>query len=829
MRAAANIFFTLVTAVVAALPATTGAGEPLILNDKCPAICQQPQTGLFGSVESTFLTMNRADGVRVDDDPNENAESDYQYSPRYTLGYAIDPGRGFRIRFQGEFDELILPDQPAIAAQGNRLLAEASTLDLEYFETVSHCNYDFEFSTGLRRVNYFEAILDDQQPAFETSKAVEAWGPSIGLEAKRHIGGGSSVYAVGRHSLILGDSLVSEVNTGTITLEDSTYGITELGFGMEHSRTFGAKQVTLRGGYEWQQWQNFSYGFETTHFNDDMGAPADAGFHGFNLSVGITEAGNQSSLNEGVAVDFLEEEGSLFGSVEATFFDVNRSDGLRFLPFSFATTDDTGVEFTPRYTLGYSTSSGFGARARFWGDHQQTATNNRSVAPGAFAGRIEAEASTLDLEVFDTLCLEEYDLELSAGVRRAGYYEALSNSTFPIAGLTKEVSGWGPVVGGELRRDFAHNSLFYVRARQSLLTGDAITGHIFNGAGLPSGSRTLKDITAGITEVAFGLEHQRSLGNSTVSLRGGYEWQRWHNFSFAFEDALTPSLMGSPADAGFNGLTFSVGITGRDPGVENAPLINDFADDSGRDGLFGSVESTFFKFNRADGLRVDDDGNETTDNDFEFAPRYTLGYRMASGLGLRARFWGDFETRYLPDDPSITAEGNHLLADASTFDFEAFDTFSFCDLELELSAGLRRASYYEAIIDLTNGPGPETSKKLDGWGPILGAEVRKTIPGNNLLYAKGKHSLIVGDAVITEVGAGTRILEDTTGGITELGFGLEHNRCIGLSKLFLRAGYEWQTWHNFSYGFEDTHEDDDMGAPADGGFNGFSFSVGIER
>lgn len=45
----------------------------------------------------------------------------------------------------------------------------------------------------------------------------------------------------------------------------------------------------------------------------------------------------------------------------------------------------------------------------------------------------------------------------------------------------------------------------------------------------------------------------------------------------------------------------------------------------------------------------------------------------------------------------------------------------------------------------------------------------------------------------------------------------------------LKGGYEWQRWHNTSFGFEDSNDSDDVSGPADAGFRGFTIGVEIKR
>jgi len=822
---------------IAAVPFSASAGDvtsPLVIDDKSPVAYPAPATGWFGGVEATFMKMNRADGMRYDDSEEDSVDTDYSFTPRYTLGYRTSEDAGIRARFWGDFDDTSIPYVRENLT--DRFHAEASTFELDVFRSFSVSNYEFELSAGLQYAEFYEGMIDNNGPNTpESAKGADGWGPVVGFEVKRDLAPGLRFFGKARHSLLMIDGSISETS-GPARLEDSNGGITEIGLGLEHTRVVGNAAVTLRGGYEWQQWHNFSYGYQDSDSEDDVGGPADAGFHGFVLGVSITGRGaddlfGKESESYGIGDFGLAGNANrgLYAEFEATFFEYNRADGLRGGdsdgdPGSHSV--DMETRFAPRYTLGYLGGDGAGIRARFWGDYDQRGIPSNPVFRGDEA--LYTEASTLDLEVFDTFALRDYDLELSLGVQSANFFEGMSNDPGinPVAGFneSKGTTGWGPVVGAKLSRQLGASTAGFVKARHSLLMTNSATVDGSDDLAFQDGA------IGGITEIGFGLEHSRVVGNTEITLRGGYEWQRWHNFGFTFEDAHAQDDPSGPGDAGFNGFLVGVGITGAGPS-DGSSL------ESGKGAKFVQsepewflgTEATFFKSGRADGMRFDDTLGDSLDGTYDFAPRYTLGYRLPSGPGIRVRYWGEFDERNLPDNGAF-ASG--LDVEANALDIEMFDAFSLGEFDLELSAGIQRASYAEETFDDGFGT-PETSKSMDGWGPVIGAKVKRPFVGGSIISAKARHSLLLTEAVLTNAdqdpGVRQVILEGSNGGVTELGFGIEKALSVGNAEVTVSGGYEWQQWHNASYGFQDSNDNDDVSGHADASFQGFTIGIEIRK
>lgn len=823
----------LIGIVAVSFPAAAGDVEtPLVINDKSPVAYPAPATGWFGGVEATFMKMNRADGMRYDDIDAASVDTDYSFTPRYTLGYRTSENAGIRARFWGDFNDTSIPYVREDLT--DRFYAEASTFELDMFRSFSVSNYEFELSAGLQYADFYEGMIDNNGPNTpESAKGADGWGPVVGFEVKRDLAPGLRFFGKARHSLLMTDGSISETS-GPVSLQDSNGGITEIGLGLEHTRVVGNAAVTLRGGYEWQQWHNFSYGFEDTESEDDVAGPADAGFHGFVLGVSITGRGADDPVGNGVGSYGLGDfglagssAGGLYTEFESTFFEYNRADGLRggdsaSAPGSHSV--DMDSQYTPRYTLGYRGSDGGGIRARFWGDYNQRGLPENPTYRGEES--FYAEASAVDLELFDTFILRDYDLELSLGVQSANFFEGMANDAQGTGfSEAKSATGWGPVVGVELSRQLGSSTSGFVKARHSLLMTNSSTVDNSDEYGFQNGA------IGGITEIGFGLEHSRVIGNAEVTLRGGYEWQRWHNFGFAFEDSMVDDDPSGTGDAGFNGFLVGVGIAGAGPSVGSSL-------ESGKGAKFVrsepewflETEATFFKSGRADGMRYDYALDESVESTYDFAPRYTLGYRLPSGPGIRGRYWGEFDERNLPDNGGFAGA---LDVEASALDIEMFDTFSIGEFDLELSAGIQRASYAEETFEGNGLNTPETSKSSEGWGPVIGAKVERPFLGGSVVSAKARHSLLLTDALVTNTdddgGDNEVFLDGANGGVTELGFGIKKALSVGNAEVTVSGGYEWQQWHNASYGFEDSNDNDDVSGPADASFQGFTIGIEIRR
>src|SRR5262249_27731483 len=144
----------------------------------------------------------------------------------------------------------------------------------------------------------------------------------------------------------------------------------------------------------------------------------------------------------------------------------HRADGVR----AGVAGEDAEFDFeiTPRLTVGWVREDGLGVRARYWKfDHNAAGLDE----PNTF---VEVNTWTLDVEVFETLCLNNcWDLELSAGVRYVDFFEQMHDSAGngepPDEFRSNDFTGWGGLLGAEVRRKVGTSGLLWARARAAIL------------------------------------------------------------------------------------------------------------------------------------------------------------------------------------------------------------------------------------------------------------------------------------------------------------------------------------------------------------------------
>jgi hypothetical protein len=246
------------------------------------------------------------------------------------------------------------------------------------------------------------------------------------------------------------------------------------------------------------------------------------------------------------------------------------------------------------------------------------------------------------------------------------------------------------------------------------------------------------------------------------------------------------------------------------------PGCGDGCCDPGCGGLVADIELTLLRYFQEGG--VTDFTGSPAEYDYEFAPRFVLGFVGSGGLGVRTRYW--------EIDGSATSEaGNAVGVNAYNIDIEAFQDYCLgCNTAIELSLGVRYAELWQ---DTTVVGGPSIVTGFSGFGGTMAAEVNRAVFIGDV-YARARLSLLMGDTVIHQalVDAPPALrADDCTAAQTELALGYEICRCTDFGMVTLRTGVEWQNWANMAVaGF---------GAPADvmedAGFAGFVFGLGLER
>ncbi len=265
----------------------------------------------------------------------------------------------------------------------------------------------------------------------------------------------------------------------------------------------------------------------------------------------------------------------------------------------------------------------------------------------------------------------------------------------------------------------------------------------------------------------------------------------------------------------------------------------------GLEGVTFEAEALFFKYLRADGNRVGIDPDGGTD-DVEFShyatPRLTLGWVSAGGLGIRARYF-----KYDQSDQSLATGGaaataDLLRVDTYTIDLEFFERMRLNrNWDIELSGGVRYNEFLEQQFDASNTIINNASLRIqdfDGWGIIGGFQANRAVIAGSV-YGRVRGALLTGDTVWQNETAATAFetgtSRDTIKAVTEFAIGYEINRDTQFGIFTMRAGYEYQLWANYSgasaHGLQTaTHtiQEENFYGPADVGFHGFTFMLGLE-
>lgn len=181
-----------------------------------------PCGGAFGDAELLLLQWTDTDG--------DDSQSTAQASERYTIGYMDCQGRSFRVRY---FD-FYAPDQDGV---GDFV---TSRLDVEYAGrfTLGH-NWRGDLSLGARW-----ASLRNPTPRRFTN----TWGPVVGIDLHSDICNWLSIYGTACQSFQFGTEREED--------HEHVFGISELGAGLELSRSFRTSELFFRSGVEVQHYSS---------------------------------------------------------------------------------------------------------------------------------------------------------------------------------------------------------------------------------------------------------------------------------------------------------------------------------------------------------------------------------------------------------------------------------------------------------------------------------------------------------------------------------------------------------------------------------------------
>jgi hypothetical protein len=241
------------------------------------------------------------------------------------------------------------------------------------------------------------------------------------------------------------------------------------------------------------------------------------------------------------------------------------------------------------------------------------------------------------------------------------------------------------------------------------------------------------------------------------------------------------------------------------------------------------LEATYFRYHRADGLRVGSDAlaDDINPGRFFAAPRFTVGYISAGGLGIRGRFW-HFNQVLNPNEGAPSA----LAVDTYNVDLELFERFNVNGpWDFEVFGGVRYNSFDENMDDMVGGENEHRRVGFQGFGLIGGMEARRQMQ-RGAIYGRARFGILMDDKSLINSGSGTQQLFDTALGVTEIAMGYEWSRPTARgSWVWARFGVEYQQWQNFSSNFTAGTASPEAfwtGA-SDVGFAGFTASVGWMR
>lgn len=240
----------------------------------------------------------------------------------------------------------------------------------------------------------------------------------------------------------------------------------------------------------------------------------------------------------------------VIGGAELTFLKAHSNALASVSPVGPALTliPEFDYQVAPRAWLGYQFAGGLGLRATWWGFDQ-------GLPPGGLGAGFGVEATTVDLEVTDSISLGKWDLLASGGLRYARLRQDIGPSILAPIPLSRDFEGLGGTFALSVRRGLYGTNLALIgSARGSLLYGDSFDSITAASLGdIAPGPLEGTQRTLGIFEMRLGVEWSRELSNGArFYTQTVYEAQYWQSAQ------LFNGLGGM--DVGFTGVAVNIGL-----------------------------------------------------------------------------------------------------------------------------------------------------------------------------------------------------------------------------------------------------------------------------
>ena len=246
-----------------------------------PYCCRS--AGLSGGAELTLLKPYHSLGIRGADDTD--LSFNLKASPRAWLGYSNSEGLGLRARYW-QFDHSVSGSSD-VAGRDDSARFDVYVLDgeLTSSEWIGQ-HWDVTLAGGLRYVEYEETRVSTTRATGAIFRYHEfgfsGLGPTLAASVSRPLGGGFSIFADSRASVVVGDE--REIVTGPVEEDresDNIRLIGDLQLGSQWSRPIrGGGEFFVRAASEAHYWDTFSG-------EDFFDGGESVGFAGVSFAVGI--------------------------------------------------------------------------------------------------------------------------------------------------------------------------------------------------------------------------------------------------------------------------------------------------------------------------------------------------------------------------------------------------------------------------------------------------------------------------------------------------------------------------------------------------------------